>query len=183
MPAIHIKEVGPQQLDKFLIYLDDHLKENGKEGPLFQPLSSSQLLDGSILRRKFEGSLGKKVGERGWRKLWLAMKEDGKIAGHIDIRGRMEPNAGHRVLLGMGVDKGHRRMNIGQDMLSFVIAYCQKHPDIAWLDLEVLAENLPAKKLYFKLNFQELSTVDDMFRIEGESYAYTSMTLRVDSSV
>ena len=181
MPSIYIQEVGPEQLEDFLIYLEDHLKENGKEGPLFQPLSSAQLMDGRILRGKFEGSLGKKVGEKGWRKLWLARNEAGDICGHIDIRGRMEPNAGHRVLLGMGVDKGHRRMNIGQDMLLRVIDFCKKHPHIGWLDLEVLDENRPAKGLYRKLNFQELCTVEDMFRIEGKSYGYTSMTLRVDA--
>jgi len=179
MSSIYIEEVGPDQLEEFLIYLEDHLKENGRDGPLFQPLSSAQLLDGNILRRKFEGSLGKQVGEKGWRKLWLARNPEGKIAGHIDIRARQEPNAGHRVLLGMGVDKGHRRMNIGQKLLSFVIEFCQQHPDISWLDLEVLAENIPAKSLYQKLKFKDLGTVEDMFQIEGKSYGYTSMTLKV----
>ncbi|MDW3646066.1 MAG: GNAT family N-acetyltransferase [Bacteroidia bacterium] len=181
MSSLNMQEVGPEELDDFLRYLDEHLRENGREGPLFMPLSASQLQDGSILRSKFEGNLGKKVGLKGWRKLWLARKDGGRIAGHIDIRGRMEVNAEHRVLLGMGVDKAYRRMNIGQDMLLFVIDYCQKHPDIAWLDLEVLAENIPAKRLYQKLNFQEVGTVEDMFRIGGESYGYTSMTLKVES--
>lgn len=179
MRSLNMQEVGLEELDEFLNYLAEHLKENGREGPLFMPLTASQLQDGSILRGKFEGSLGKRIGEKGWRKLWLARKEAGRIAGHIDIRARMEPNAGHRVLLGMGVDKDFRRMNIGQDMLLFVIGFCQKHPDIAWLDLEVLDENIPAKRLYQKLNFQELRTVEDMFRIDGKSYGYTSMTLQV----
>ena len=181
MSKLNIQEVGPKELDEFLLYLNQHLQENGREGPLFMPLSPSQLQDGSILRSKFEGNLGKDVGEKGWRKLWLARSPEGKIAGHIDIRGRQELNAGHRVLLGMGVDKAHRRMNIGQNMLSFVIEYCQQHPDISWLDLEVLAENTPAKRLYQKLKFQEVGTIEDMFQIEGKSYGYTSMTLRVNA--
>ncbi len=64
--------------------------------------------------------------------------------------------------------------------LEHVIEYCTHDPRITWLDLELLSNNTPAKRLYQKMRFQELSTKVDMFRIGDDSYDYTCMTLKVD---
>ncbi|MEZ4827832.1 MAG: GNAT family N-acetyltransferase [Bacteroidia bacterium] len=103
------------------------------------------------------------------------------MVGHIDIRPNNHPNAEHRVLLGMGVDSNFRGLKIGHQLLAFVIEYCKNNPKISWLDLEVMENNIPAKRLYEKMNFETLATTKDMFRIEGISYDYTSMTLRVEN--
>ena len=79
----------------------------------------------------------------------------------------------------MGVDGSYRKLKIGHRLLEFVIEYCKSQPKIAWLDLQVLANNLSAIHLYKKMEFEELYTTTDMFRIENISYDYTSMTLNV----
>jgi len=180
MNSINIKELEEEQLDNFFAYLTIHLAENGKGGIVFQPVSKEQSNLNEEWKEKFSTGLSKKYKEQGGRTLWIATNQQGQIVGHIDIRARPEPNTGHRVLLGMGVDSKFRNLRIGQQLLEFVIDYCRKEPMISWLDLEVMANNIPAIRLYEKKKFQTLSNTVDMFRIENVSYDYTSMTLNVD---
>ncbi len=72
-------------------------------------------------------------------------------------------------------------MKIGQNLLAFIIDYCKANRQISWIDLQVLTNNIPATKLYKKMNFEELSITKDMFRIDNISYDYTSMTLNVEN--
>lgn len=181
MESIKIVELEKEDLHEFLNYLNIHLAENGEAGMLFQPLSKEQVDVRENWEKKFSSGFDKSFGEIGWRKLWLARTAEGRIAGHIDIRAHNQLNSAHRVLLGMGVDINFRKLKIGQGMLAFVIAYCESHPGISWLDLEVLSNNLPAIKLYEKMGFQLLSNVKDMFRINNVSYDYTSMVLEVET--
>ncbi|MFK8057985.1 MAG: GNAT family N-acetyltransferase [Saprospiraceae bacterium] len=181
MHAISIEELKDENLDQFLAYLKVHLSENGDNSLFFQPISKAQSKFSPDWETKFRVGLRKEFGEKGWRKLWIAINEENQIVGHIDIRSRNEPNTGHRVLLGMGTDSKFRNLKIGQRLIAFVIAYCKNQPDISWLDLEVLTSNIPAIRIYKKLEFQILGSVKDMFRIENQSYDYTSMTLNVES--
>ena len=48
---------------------------------------------------------------------------------------------------------------------------------IDWLDLNVLATNLPAKNLYLKSGFKILGETPDFYRIDGKSVAEITMTL------
>lgn len=179
MSSFSIEEIDTSEFHLFMKYLSKHLEENGTQGELFQPVSPGQFEIGAELEKKFKAGFLKKIGEPGWRKLWLAKSPAGQIAGHIDIRSRLEPNTAHRVLLGMGVDSGFRKRSIGEQLLTYVIDYCRAHPKIDWLDLEVLSNNFPAFNLYKKLNFEFQYNCIDMFRIEGKSYDYTRMTLQV----
>ena len=176
---ISIKELNKDKLDDFFQYLNIHLSENGQKGTaLFQPLSKQQSTLSDEWKAKFEDGMNEKAG---WRKVWIAINEEEKIAGHIDIRSQNQPNAEHRVLLGMGVDSNFRNLKIGQNLLAFIIDYCKANRQISWIDLQVLTNNIPATKLYKKMNFEELSTTKDMFRIDNISYDYTSMTLNVEN--
>jgi len=179
MRVIKIEELENNLLDNFSSYLSKHISENGKEGLLFQPLSIKQSVFDSGLVDKFRIGVNKNFNDTGWRKVWVARNEEGKVVGHIDIRPYKELNTQHRVLLGMGVDGSYRKLKIGHRLLEFVIEYCKSQPKIAWLDLQVLANNLSAIHLYKKMEFEELYTTTDMFRIENISYDYTSMTLNV----
>jgi len=60
-----------------------------------------------------------------------------------------------------------------------MINFCKEEKEIEWIDLQVLSSNTPAKNLYLKLGFEVVGNYRDMFRIEGQSYDYTSMTLNV----
>jgi ribosomal protein S18 acetylase RimI-like enzyme len=50
---------------------------------------------------------------------------------------------------------------------------------MAWIDLEVLAGNLPARGLYRKAGFVQTGEIADMFRIDGESLGYVFMSLQL----
>ena len=177
---IRIEAIKKEQLNDFINYLSIHLSENGKgKTYFFLPMTHKQSELSKAWKDKFESGMYKKFGETGWRKLWIATNQDNQIVGHIDIRHYKELNTSHRVLLGMGVDSNFRKLKIGQKMLEFVIEYCQHHEEIDWLDLQVMTLNTPAVNLYEKLKFKVVSNVVDMFRINGVSYDYTSMTLNV----
>lgn len=181
MKSIRVEEIREENFEVFKIYLKNHLSENGDNKSYFLPLTKEQSKFSKKWEVKFKNGMNKNMNEVGWRKLWVAINQEDKIVGHIDIRSRNELNTEHRVLLGMGTDINCRNQKIGEKMLSFVIDYCKNQSKISWIDLEVLSNNNPAISLYEKKNFQLLSKVIDMFRIENESYDYNSMTLNVES--
>lgn len=179
---ISIKELNKDNLDDFIQYLIIHLSENGQNGTaLFQPLSKQQSALSNEWKAKFKDGINKKNGEIGWRKVWIAINEESNIVGHIDIRSQNQLNTEHRVLLGMGVDSNFRNLKIGHKLLKLIIDYCRNNHKISWIDLQVLTNNIPATKLYKKMNFEQLSVTKDMFRIDNISYDYTSMTLNVET--
>ncbi len=179
---ISIKELNKDKLEDFFQYLTIHLSENGLNGKtLFQPLSNQQSTLSNEWKLKFEEGMNKECDEIGWRKIWIAINKENKIVGHIDIRSNNQLNAEHRALLGMGVDSNFRSLKIGHKLLEFIIEYCRRNHKISWIDLEVLTNNIPAKSLYEKMNFEQLSVTKDMFRIDNISYDYTSMTLNVEN--
>ena len=165
-------------LAPFFDYLDDHLRDNGAGGaPLFQPLSREQSQLPAGLRISFIKGLGIPVGEPGWRRLWLALDARGTIAGHIDLRGRPEPAARHRAMLGMGVHRLHRRRGLGARLVDTAIAWARAEPGIDWIDLEVFADNVPAVELYLRAGFSMTARIADMLRVDGESHELAYMTL------
>ena len=176
---ILIKELNEDILDDFFQYLSNHVSENGMNGTTpFLPLSVQQSILSDELIIKFKEGMKRNPGEIGWRKTWVAAK-DHQIVGHIDIRTHNQLNSGHRVILGMGVDRNFRKLNIGTDLLKVVIEYCHRNSEISWIDLEVMSNNSAAKKIYEKVGFKQLGETKDMFRIDNISYDYTAMTLEV----
>lgn len=177
-----ITELTKERLDNFFQYLARHISENGLNGTdLFVPLTLQQSQLSDELKSKFEDGLEKEFGENGWRKTWLAINEENNIVGHADIRNNNQLNAGHRVVLGMGVDNNYRRQKIGFNLLEKIINYCKGNPKISWLDLEVISSNTKAKNLYEKIGFRQVGLTEDMFRIDTISYDYISMTLNVEN--
>ncbi len=177
-----IKELEDHRLEDFFSYLSVHISENGHHNDLlYFPLSKEQSFLSNELKTKFKDGMNKATGEIGWRKIWVALNEKGEIIGHIDLRSANQLNAEHRVVLGMGVDTQWRGIKIGQSLLEFVIVYCKKSSNISWIDLEVMTNNTPAKNLYEKLGFKQLSQTEDMFRINNKSYSSTLMTMKVEN--
>jgi ribosomal protein S18 acetylase RimI-like enzyme len=174
---VNIRPADAADLPAFFVYLDDHLRDNGRDGaPLFQPLSRarSQLPPG--LKVSFIEGLAIPGGDAGWRRLWLALDSRGSIAGHIDLRARPEPSARHRAMLGMGVHRAWRRRGLGMQLVDAAIGWAQGETGLQWIDLEVLSENQPAIQLYLRAGFTMTARIEDMLQIDGVSHDLSYMT-------
>jgi ribosomal protein S18 acetylase RimI-like enzyme len=178
--GVTIRPAGEADLAPFFAYLDDHLRDNGTNGtPLFQPVAPGQPRLPAGLRIAFIKGIAVPVGQPGWRRLWLAIDPYGEIAGHVDLRGRPEPAATHRTMLGMGVHRVWRRRGLGRLLLGTAAGWARVETNIAWIDLEVLSDNLPACELYARAGFSTVARVADMLRIGGVSHDLSYMTLRL----
>jgi ribosomal protein S18 acetylase RimI-like enzyme len=172
-----IRPAEAADLPPFFVYLDDHLRDNGRDGaPLFQPLSRAQSQLPPVLKVSFIEGLAVPVGQPGWRRLWLALDARGSIAGHIDLRARPEPLARHRAMLGMGVHRAYRRRGLGAQLVDTAVDWARAQAGLAWIDLEVLSENHPAVELYLRTGFTMTARVEDMLQIDGVSHDLSYMT-------
>ena len=175
---MEIRAARSADLPAFFAYLGDQLGDNGANGnPLFQAMPRGLREVPAATAASFSLGMDTPVGAAGWRRLWIAEDESG-IAGHIDLRARPEGSAAHRVYLGMGVRRDVRRTGLGTRLVDIAAAWA-KAAGFAWIDLEVLSDNLPARRLYTKNHFVQTGEVKDMFRIDGAflDYAYMSRQL------
>ncbi|WP_299798465.1 GNAT family N-acetyltransferase [uncultured Shewanella sp.] len=179
---VEIRLIAESDLAKFFSYLREQLAENGRgDNPLFQPLSPES--DGLTeeMELGFSSGVAKVFPQSGWRRVWGAFDNAGSIIGHIDLRGHGEKYTQHRALLGMGVHSDARRMGLGRKLIHTVRQWAKDEAGIEWIDLWVLSENLPAIALYQASGFIKNGEVEDMFRIDGSSYAFTRMSLNLCS--
>jgi ribosomal protein S18 acetylase RimI-like enzyme len=175
-----ICSVAASELPALFVYLDDHLQDNGRAGtPLFQPMARADSRFPVDKRAAFAIGLHAEVGAPGWRRAWMALDEDGAIRGHIDLRARPERAAAHRCLLGMGVHRDARRQGLGERLLDTALAWARTQPGLDWVDLEVLSNNAPARRLYERCGFNFAGELPDLFRIDGETHGYVYMTYRL----
>jgi len=180
MHGLTISAMEPGHLPAFFAYLDDHLRDNGKNGtPLFQPMPRSESFFPADRKAAFVNGLATPLGAPGWRRAWIARDAAGAIAGHVDLRARPERAAAHRVMLGMGVQRDHRRQGLAGRLLHAARDWAVNETVLDWIDLELLATNLPARALYLANGFVITGEVADMFHIDGEALGYTFMTLRL----
>jgi ribosomal protein S18 acetylase RimI-like enzyme len=171
-----IRPAEAADLPAFFVYLDDHLRDNGRDGtPLFQPLSREQSQLPAGLKVSFVEGLPIPVGEARWRRLWLALDERGSIAGHIDLRARPEPLARHRAMLGMGVHRAYRRRGLGAQLVDAALSWARSQDGLSWIDLEVLSANAPAVSLYLRVGFTMTARIEDMLEIDGVSHDLSYM--------
>ena len=177
--TLHIREVTSGDLPALFAYLGEQLTENGRNGnPLFQPMApTSDPVVPPAMKARFTNGLATPLGQAGWRRAWIAVTEDGAIAGHIDLRARPDAEASHRALLGMGVHRDHRRAGLGIRLIGTASDWARAQGGFDWIDLEVLSANRPAVALYERAGFIKTGEIPDMFRINGEHYAYTFMSL------
>jgi ribosomal protein S18 acetylase RimI-like enzyme len=175
-----IEPFAHDAFDVFLQYLDDHLSDNGAEGTgYFQPFPRNASRMPPDRAEAFRGGLQTPVGAAGWRRLWTALGADGRIAGHIDLRAHSEGYTEHRCLLGMGVHRDHRKLGLGLDLIAHAENWARESTSIEWIDLKVLSINEAAIRLYRRAGFETTGETDAMFKIDGQSFSYTSMARRV----
>lgn len=173
-----IRPLRPEELAFFFHYLNDHLLDNGRDGAaLFQPMSRASRGFPPEKAAAFSNGMQLAVGQPGWRRVWVALAGE-EITGHVDLRARPEPAARHRCLLGMGVHRNARRGGLGMALVAAATDWARAG-GLEWIDLEVLAGNLPARGLYRKAGFVQTGEIADLFRIDGESLGYVFMSLQL----
>ena len=133
-----IRAVTSADLPALFAYLGEQLTENGRHGnPLFQPMApTSDPAVPPAMKARFTNGLATPVGEPGWRRAWIAVGAHGEIAGHIDLRARPDAEASHRVLLGMGVHRDHRRAGLGMRLIGTARGWAGAQPGFDWIDLD-----------------------------------------------
>lgn len=173
-----IAPLAPADLEAFLVYLEDHVSDNGiGVTPLFMPRARSSW-KGEEVAAAFREGLAVPLDQPSWRRAWTIRDEQDTILGHIDLRARPEPHTEHRVLLGMGVHREHRGRGLGRALVEHVIAWAQDE-GFAWIDLEYLDTNPAAARLYERSGFVETGRSPDKFRIDGQSIGYVHMARRL----
>ncbi|MFC0132913.1 GNAT family N-acetyltransferase [Massilia eurypsychrophila] len=175
-----IEALGTDDFSEFVTYLNDHLADNGGEAGYFQPLPQRASSMPPERARAFRDGLDIAVGSRGWRRAWVARSPRGRIIGHIDLRSHADGLTSHRCLLGIGVDRGSRRAGLGAALIGHARHWAAEEARLAWIDLQVISENRAALALYRRAGFITAGEIADMYRIDGNSFSYTTMSLRLD---
>jgi ribosomal protein S18 acetylase RimI-like enzyme len=167
---------------EFIAYLNVHLSDNGSDGTgYFQPLPRNRSTFPSEREAAFRNGFDAPIGEKGWRRTWVARSPQQRIVGHVDLRGHPDGFTQHRCLLGMGVDRGHRRAGLGVELVEHARHWASTAAQLAWIDLQVISENLAALALYQRMGFVTAGELTDMFRIDGKSFSYTTMSMHLKS--
>ena len=176
--ALRIEPITDADLDDFFRYLGEQLAENGRDGVYFQPMASTQ--DGVPVgkRQAFKDAFATAMGEAGWRRGWLARDASGRVCGHIDLRAHASPLSRHRCLLGMGVEREHRRIGLARRLLAHAEHWASEQ-GLQWIDLEVLSSNEPAVALYRREGFLMQGGKPHLYVIDGVSLGEISMAKKL----
>jgi RimJ/RimL family protein N-acetyltransferase len=90
--------------------------------------------------------------------VFLGAFDGGKVVGECSIRGRESKDTGHTGLFGMVVLEGYRGIGLGRGMMSQALREARRLG--IWLvELEVMAINEHAVRLYEKLGFRRVGVV------------------------
>jgi len=122
------------------------------------------------------------IDEVEWRRAW-GLFDQGELVGHLYLAGGMLRSELHRVHMGMGIRRSHRRQGGGTRLLETGIEWARNQPIIDWIDLGVFSDNPGAQALYARHGFQVLGRTPDRFRVDGQSLDDISMTLNVARTI
>jgi RimJ/RimL family protein N-acetyltransferase len=180
LPNVAVTPVSESRLDEFFLYLNDHLLDNGtEETGYFHPRSRSAVQFPPDREIAFRKGLATPLNELAWRRAWTASGPGGRIIGHLDLRAHSEEFARHRCLLGMGVDRAHRKLGVGIALFVHAKDWALANTQIEWIDLHVLSANERALRFYAKAGFIKTGETPDMFRLDGRSFGDTRMMMRI----
>ena len=98
----------------------------------------------------------------------------------------VQPRPKHRhkgMLWGMYVRPDHRAAGIGRKLVEAIIAYARRHVEL--LQLFVIADNLPARRLYTSLGFVEYGIERHATKYQGQYHddVLMALPLMVDTAV
>ena len=101
------------------------------------------------------------------RRISVAAFHQGLLVGHCDITGRTSRDEKHTGLLGVIVMEGYRGLGLGQTMMRTALDQAAKL-GIWVVELEVFANNAPARHIYKKLGFRTVGVIPKKILRKGK---------------
>lgn len=148
----------------FASHLVRHLAESGHSGaPIFAPVPTPSHRE---VRESSELRWGRPLSEPVWGRAWLLCAEEGRVVGHVELRGGRIAAELHRATLGMGIERPYVGQGHGTRLLAEAIRWARVEAGLAWIDLGVFAGNEPARRLYERAGFVTLGPRVDAFRLQ-----------------
>jgi RimJ/RimL family protein N-acetyltransferase len=96
----------------------------------------------------------------------LVAEVDGALVGMLDFHGYRHPQRQHAGVLGMSVAEGWRGQGLGTALLEALFRWAPRH-GIARIELEVLANNPGAIRLYERLGFHHEGRQQGAVAVDG----------------
>jgi ribosomal protein S18 acetylase RimI-like enzyme len=174
-----IRLLGPDDVESYIDHTIASNAESGREGDghshVYDRATPYDRDQAVVLERKRWSA---DVSGTDWRRAW-GLFDGVHLVGHVHLAGGALPSECHRVNLGMGILRTHRRRGGGRRLVEVAVAWARSQAHIDWIDLGVFHDNTPARALYESLGFSAVGTTRDRFRVDGVSLDDTAMTLRV----
>jgi GNAT superfamily N-acetyltransferase len=171
--------LGENHLDAYVSHSEIEAQHSGQDGdPVSSPYSQNEPFEPIAYRQRTKVRWETGIDGLGWRRTW-GVFDDQILVAHAELCGADLISARHRCRLGMSVARGYRRKGMGQALLDTAIEWAKAQSSIAWIDLCVFTENMPAYSLYQKNDFTELGRRSDCFRVDGQKIDNIDMTLDV----
>ncbi len=137
--------------------------------------STSEPFDTRASREQEVARWSTNLDEIGWRRAW-GLIDRNELVGYLYLAGGALCSELHRVSMGMGILRAHRRHGGGALLLATAIEWAQEQPSIDWIDLGVFTDNPGAQTLYKSQGFDVCGQTVDRFRVDGVSLDAISMT-------
>ena len=96
----------------------------------------------------------------------VAAFEGKKLIGNCEVHRDRFKDAKHHGYLGMAIRRGYRGKGIGERMMRYVLRTC-KVIGLKSVQLEVFANNTPARNLYGKMGFRQVGMIPRKIRRRG----------------
>jgi RimJ/RimL family protein N-acetyltransferase len=142
------------------------------------PYSRTEPLDMNEARARELTRWSAEIESTDWRRAWGLFELD-EMVGSLYLAGGALHSESHRVSMGMGIRRSHRRRGGGTLLLRSAIKWARGQPTVAWIDLGVFSDNPGAQALYGRHGFETRGHTPDRFRVDGVSLDDTSMSVSV----
>ncbi|MGI9605178.1 MAG: GNAT family N-acetyltransferase [Acidimicrobiales bacterium] len=174
-----VEQLATPQVDEYLAVLSEVDSGSGVDGEGHShPYGRSESFDPAERRAREVTRWSTAVEATGWRRV-LGLFDGDDLVGHLTLVGGELPSETHRVGMGMGILRSHRRRGGGSLLLRAAIEWAGAHAEIEWIDLGVFSDNPGAQALYERHGFEVLGFAPDRYRVDGVSIGDVSMTLKL----
>ena len=155
-----------------------HMKEEGYKNLPFHPFPKNYVWEREKMIDRNQKGWSAELTSTGWRRTFILLNDEEKIIGHLSLTNQLLSSL-HRASVGMGIESSARGQGAGKLLMKAAIDWARSQDSLYWIDLNVFTHNIPAIKLYQSFGFKTLSTVEDIFRVDGVSIDDIHMVLKL----